>query len=239
MKAPRSALASGLLVSLSLSLSLGACKGQEAKATDDSVKTAEETPPAVAEDKGDKGDEGDKGDKGDKGEAAPKVAAEGPVITHVVETLDGGQQDLGELRGKAVLIVNTASECGFTPQYAKLQELYGRYKDRGLVVLGFPSNDFGGQEPGDAEAIKSFVASEYAIDFPMMAKVHAKGPEIAPLYQTLTEETGEGLSGEVKWNFTKFLIDPEGKVIARFESPVDPMSPEVVAAVESALPAAG
>ena len=231
MKAPRSALASGLLVSLSLSL--GACKGQEAKATHDSVKTAEETPPAAAEDKGAKGDEGD------KGEAAPKVAAEGPVITHVVETLDGGQQDLGELRGKAVLIVNTASECGFTPQYAKLQELYGRYKDRGLVVLGFPSNDFGGQEPGDAEAIKSFVASEYAIDFPMMAKVHAKGPEIAPLYQTLTEETGEGLSGEVKWNFTKFLIDPQGKVIARFESPVDPMSPEVVAAVESALPAAG
>ncbi|MEZ4381841.1 MAG: glutathione peroxidase [Nannocystaceae bacterium] len=170
---------------------------------------------------------------------ADAPAADGPVITHVVETLDGTQQDLGELRGKAVLIVNTASECGFTPQYAKLQELYGRYKDRGLVVLGFPSNDFGAQEPGDADAIKSFVQSEYAVDFPMMAKVHAKGPEIAPIYKTLTEETGEGLRGEVKWNFTKFLIDPEGKVVARFESPVDPMSDEVVSAVEKALPKAG
>lgn len=227
MTAPRFALASGLLVSLCLSI--GACKGQEATAADDSAKGAPESAPAAAEDKGEQGHK----------EAAPKAAAEGPVIAHVVETLDGGKQDLSELRGKVVLIVNTASECGFTPQYAKLQELYGRYKDRGLVVLGFPSNDFGGQEPGDAEAIKSFVASEYAIDFPMMAKVHAKGPEIAPLYQTLTEETGEGISGEVTWNFTKFLINPEGKVIARFESPIDPMSDEVVSAVESALPAAG
>ncbi|MBZ5716048.1 glutathione peroxidase [Nannocystis pusilla] len=171
--------------------------------------------------------------------AAPSAAAEGPTIDHVVETLDGGQQKFADLRGKAILVVNTASQCGFTPQYAKLQELYGRYKDRGLVVLGFPSNDFGEQEPGDAAQIKDFVASKFAVDFPMMNKVHAKGPDIAPIYKTLTEETSEGIRGEVKWNFTKFLIDPAGHVVARFESPVDPLAPEVTAAIEKVLPAAG
>ena len=138
-----------------------------------------------------------------------------------------------------MLIVNTASECGFTPQYAKLQELYGRYKDRGLVVLGFPSNDFGGQEPGDAAQIKDFVTSKYAVDFPMMNKVHAKGPEIAPLYKTLTEDTPEGIRGEVKWNFTKFLVDPQGRVVGRFESPVDPLGADMLAAIEKVLPAKG
>lgn len=174
--------------------------------------------------------------------AAPTAeagAAGGPTIDHAVEALDGGTQALADLRGKAVLIVNTASECGFTPQYAQLQELYGRYKDRGLVVLGFPSNDFGGQEPGDAAAIKDFVQSKYAIDFPMMAKVHATGPEIAPIYKTLTEETGDSFKGPVKWNFTKFLVNTEGKVIARFEPPVDPMAPEVITAIEGALPKGG
>ncbi|MDC0671189.1 glutathione peroxidase [Nannocystis radixulma] len=170
---------------------------------------------------------------------AASAAAEGPTIDHVVETLDGGQQKFADLRGKAILVVNTASQCGFTPQYAKLQELYGRYKDRGLVVLGFPSNDFGEQEPGDAAQIKDFVASKFAVDFPMMNKVHAKGPEIAPIYKTLTEETSEAIRGEVKWNFTKFLIDPKGHVVARFESPVDPLAPEVTAAIEKVLPAAG
>lgn len=167
---------------------------------------------------------------------APAAPAPGPTLDHEVETIEGGQQKLTELRGKAVLIVNTASQCGFTPQYAKLQELYGRYKDRGLVVLGFPSNDFGEQEPGDAGEIKEFVASKFAVDFPMMNKVHAKGPEIAPIYKTLTEETGEGIRGEVKWNFTKFLIDPSGHVVARFEPAVDPLAPEVTAAIEKLLP---
>lgn len=171
-------------------------------------------------------------------EAKPSAAAEGPTLDHTVETIEGGQQKLADLRGKAVLIVNTASQCGFTPQYAKLQELYGRYKERGLVVLGFPSNDFGEQEPGDANQIKEFVASKFAVDFPMMNKVHAKGPEIAPIYKTLTEETPEGIRGEVKWNFTKFLIDPSGHVVARFESAVDPLAPEVTGAIEKVLPAA-
>ena len=172
--------------------------------------------------------------------AAPKpadaAAPAGVVSAHTVETLEGKPQRLADLRGKAILIVNTASECGFTPQYAKLQELYGRYKDRGLVVLGFPSNDFGGQEPGDAAQIQEFVASKYAVDFPMMNKVHAKGPEIAPLYKTLTVDTPEGIRGEVKWNFTKFLVDPQGRVVGRFESPVDPLGDEMTAAIEAALP---
>ena len=154
-----------------------------------------------------------------------------------IQTLQGQPSSLAAHRGKALLLVNVASECGYTPQYAQLQELYGRYKDRGLVVLGFPSNDFGGQEPGDAKAIKEFVTSKFAVDFPMMAKVHAKGPEIAPIYKALTEDTADGIKGEVKWNFTKFLVDPSGKVVARFDSPVEPMSPELTAAVEKALPA--
>ncbi len=176
--------------------------------------------------------------KPEPAKTAPAVIVDaGPTLDHEVETLEGTKQKLSDYRGKAVLLVNVASECGYTPQYAQLQELYGRYKERGLVVLGFPSNDFGGQEPGDAKQIKDFVTSKFAVDFPMMAKVHAKGPEIAPLYKTLTEETPETMKGEVKWNFTKFLVDPNGKVVARFESAVEPMSPELTAAVEKALPA--
>lgn len=178
--------------------------------TDDATKTAE---PAVA-------------------------AASSPVIDHTVKLLDGSEKDLKDYRGKALLVVNTASECGYTPQYAGLQELYAKYKDRGLEVLAFPSNDFGGQEPGDAEQIRSFVSDEYSVEFEMFDKVHAKGPEIAPLYKTLTEQTGEGIKGEVQWNFTKFLVDPDGHVVGRFNSPVDPMAPELVEALEKVLPKA-
>jgi len=210
-------------VALSLILGLSACGGAPAAskpepARTEPVKTEPAAPAAPA------------------APAPVAQAATGPVLDHEVETLEGKPQKLSDFRGKAVLLVNVASECGFTPQYAQLQELYGRYKDRGLVVLGFPSNDFGGQEPGDAQQIKEFVTSKFAVDFPMMAKVHAKGPEIAPLYKTLTEETAEGIKGDVKWNFTKFLVDPNGQVVARFESNVDPMSPELVAAVEKHLP---
>src|SRR5262245_22318651 len=111
--------------------------------------------------------------------AAPAVE-KGPLVDHVVQTLDGKTVSLADYRGKALLIVNTASECGFTPQYAGLEQLYERYRDRGLVVLGFPSNDFGAQEPGSAEEIAAFCQKNYGVTFPMFAKVHAKGPEIAP-----------------------------------------------------------
>ncbi len=209
-----------------ITLALPACGGAPAATKTEPAKTEPaKTEPAKTEPT-----------KTEPAKPAPIAEASGPILDHEVETLEGTKQKLSDYRGKAVLLVNVASECGFTPQYAQLQELYGKYKDRGLVVLGFPSNDFGGQEPGDAAQIKEFVTSKFAVDFPMMAKVHAKGPEIAPLYKTLTEETPEGIKGEVKWNFTKFLVDPTGKVVARFDSNVDPMGPEMVATVEKTLP---
>jgi glutathione peroxidase len=170
--------------------------------------------------------------------APPKATdAEGAVVNQTVTSLNGKTVNLSDYRGKTLLIVNTASECGYTPQYAGLQSLYDKYKDRGLVIVGFPSNDFGGQEPGGAEEIATFCKKNYGVTFPMMSKVHAKGPEISPVYKTLTQDTPEGIRGEVKWNFTKFLIDPQGKVVARFEPKVEPQSPEIADAVEKNLPA--
>lgn len=175
--------------------------------------------------------------------AAPAPAATantnegaGAVIDHTVQTLQGETVKLDSYRGKVLLIVNTASECGYTPQYEGLEKIYGKYKDRGLVVVGFPSNDFGGQEPGSAEEIATFCKKNYGVTFPMMAKVHAKGSEIAPIYKTLTQDTGDGIKGEVKWNFTKFLVDKDGKVVARFEPNVKPESAELTGAIEKLLP---
>ena len=158
------------------------------------------------------------------------------VYAQPIQTIDGDATTLGAYKGKTLLIVNTASECGFTPQYEGLQALYSEYKDKGLVVVGFPSNDFGGQEPGSADEIKTFCKVNYGVDFPLMAKVHAKGPEKAPIYKVLTEETPDGIKGEVKWNFTKFLVSPKGEVVARFESKVKPDAAELKEAVEANLP---
>jgi glutathione peroxidase len=171
--------------------------------------------------------------------AAPDALAAaptGPVLDHEVKLLDGTTKSLADYRGKALLLVNTASECGFTPQYADLQEVYAKYKDRGLEVLAFPSNDFGAQEPGTPEQIREFVDKQYSVEFEMFDKVVTKGDDKAPLYKTLTEETPDGIKGEVKWNFTKFLVDPQGRVVQRFESPVSPSDPQVTAAIEKVLP---
>jgi len=172
----------------------------------------------------------------------PQAGAEEPtspaVIDHTVITLDGDSLDLSTLRGRPLLIVNTASKCGYTPQYAGLQRLHERYSGRGLVILGFPSNDFGGQEPGTAVEIGEFCRKNYGVGFQMMAKVHAKGPDIAPIYRTLTEQTANDIRGEIKWNFTKFLVDVDGHVVARFGSSVDPEDPALVAEVEKLLPKA-
>ncbi len=166
---------------------------------------------------------------------APASAGTVPVIDHVVESIDGEPVDLGSLRGRPLLIVNTASKCGYTPQYAGLQKLHERFGDDGLVVIAFPSNDFGNQEPGPPSEIKSFCETTYSVTFPLMAKVHTKGPQQAPIYRTLTEDTGDGMRGEIRWNFTKFLVDGDGRVVARYESSVDPLDERIVGAVERLL----
>ena len=159
-----------------------------------------------------------------------------PVIDHTVQSLSGQPVALSDYRGSVLLIVNVASECGYTPQYAGLEKIYEKYSTRGLVAIGFPSNDYGAQEPGSPEEIQSFCEKNYGVKFPIMAKVHAKGPEKAPIYKTLTEQTPDGIKGEVKWNFTKFLVDTDGKVVARFEPKVEPDSAELIGAIEKLLP---
>jgi glutathione peroxidase len=168
------------------------------------------------------------------GEPAPvagKPAATAAPLDLVVSDIDGKKVDLKAYRGTALLIVNVASECGYTPQYAELQQLHQKYKDRGFTVLGFPSNDYGGQEPGDGAAIKKFASSEYGVTFPLFEKVHTSGKEMCPLYQKLTAE-----KGAVKWNFTKFLVNPAGVVVAKFDSGTNPLSPELTGALEALLP---
>lgn len=171
--------------------------------------------------------------------AKPSTESQKPMSRSPLElkvlTISGKEKALADYKGKALLIVNTASECGFTPQYAGLQALYEKYQPQGLEVLGFPSNDFGGQEPGSCEQIDSFVKDKYQVTFPMFDKVRAKGPDKAPLYAALTDNSGEGISGEVEWNFTKFLVDRTGKVVARFEPSVDPQAPELIKKLEAAL----
>ncbi|MGI8651643.1 MAG: glutathione peroxidase [Geodermatophilaceae bacterium] len=137
-------------------------------------------------------------------------------------TIDGETQELSGYKGKVMLVVNTASKCGFTPQYEGLETLYERYADRGLVVLGFPCDQFGNQEPGDEEEIKSFCSLTYNVSFPMFAKVLVNGDDAHPLFAWLREENAGLGGGDIKWNFTKFLIDPDGKVVQRYESTIKP-----------------
>lgn len=147
--------------------------------------------------------------------------------------INGQAYDLTALQGHKVLVVNTASECGYTPQYQQLQELFAMYKDSGLVVLGFPSNDFGGQEPGDENAIAAFCQKNYGVTFPLMAKVHTKGPEQSPVYAWLTQKSRNGvLDSEVKWNFQKYLIDERGRLVAMYPSAQDPLSEPIINWVE-------
>ncbi|MCK6575958.1 glutathione peroxidase [Myxococcota bacterium] len=146
--------------------------------------------------------------------------------------IDGAPKTLRALGGKALLLVNVASRCGFTRQYAGLEALYQKYKAQGLVIAGFPSNDFGGQEPGTEAEIKTFCSTKYNVTFPMFAKVKVKGPEKTALYQQLTTAAG---AGEVGWNFTKFLVSAGGAKVTRFEPGVEPEAAELVAAIEAAL----
>jgi glutathione peroxidase len=151
-------------------------------------------------------------------------------------TIDGKDQSLRDYAGKVALVVNVASQCGLTPQYGGLEELYATFKERGLVVLGFPCNQFGGQEPGTEGEIKTFCETKFGVTFPMFAKVDVNGAGRHPLYDFLTSEatTPDG-PGDILWNFAKFLVDRQGKVIARISPRTAPASEEVVGAVERAL----
>lgn len=158
------------------------------------------------------------------------------VLDQVVKDIDDKDHDLSQYKGKAVLIVNVASKCGFTKQYAGLEKLYEQYKDKGLVVIGFPANNFGGQEPGSNEEIKEFCSTKFDVSFPMMAKISVKGDDKAPVYKFLTEkETAGDFAGEIKWNFNKFLIGRDGKIVARYDSKVAPQSEQLTKDVEAAL----
>ncbi len=149
------------------------------------------------------------------------------IHDYSAKTIDGQDKPLSDYRGKVMLVVNTASECGFTPQYQGLEALYRRYKDRGLVVLGFPCNQFGHQEPGDEREIQHFCSSNYDVSFPMFAKIEVNGINAHPLYKYLkAEKPGVLGSRNIKWNFTKFLIDKAGRVIKRY-APID--KPEALA----------
>jgi glutathione peroxidase len=156
------------------------------------------------------------------------------VYDFTAETLDGSPAPLADWRGQVMLIVNTASKCGFTPQYAGLEALYAKYRDRGFVVLGFPCNQFGAQEPGDATEIATFCSLTYDVDFPVMRKIDVNGPRAHPLYAYLTAQK-RGLLGtrDIKWNFTKFLVDRQGEVVKRFAPIVEPKTLE--GAVEALL----
>jgi glutathione peroxidase len=168
--------------------------------------------------------------------AAVLIGAEKNVYDYTLNTIDGQPAPLSAYKGKVVMLVNVASRCGFTPQYTALESLYEKYKDRGLVIVGIPANNFAGQEPGTNEEIKKFCSTKYNVSFPMMAKVSVLGDDKTPLYAFLTDKSvNPQIGGDIKWNFTKFLFDRNGKPVARFEPNVTPDSPQVVSAVESAL----
>jgi len=158
------------------------------------------------------------------------------VYDFTLNSIDGQPAPISAYKGKVLLLVNVASKCGFTPQYAGLESIYEKYRDQGLVVIGFPANNFLGQEPGTNEEIKTFCSRTYNVKFPMYSKISVKNDDKAPLYQFLTDKsTNPEFAGEIKWNFTKFLVDRNGKIIARFEPGVKPDSPEVVSAIEKAV----
>ena len=157
-----------------------------------------------------------------------------------INSLDGSPADLHDYDDRAVLVVNVASQCGLTPQYTGLEDLHERFASRGFTVLGVPCNQFGGQEPGTAEEIATFCSTNYGVTFPMTEKVEVNGEGRHPLYQQLVEVADkDGHTGDIRWNFEKFLVAPGGKIVARFNPMVEPTSDDVVSAVEGVLPAEG
>lgn len=154
-----------------------------------------------------------------------------------VQTIEGDEVELKQYAGQVLLVVNVASECGLTPQYAGLEQMHRKYKDQGFAILGFPANEFGKQEPGTNEQIKRFCTSKFGVTFPMFAKVCVKGDGICPLYKYLTEHENKKIAGQVQWNFQKYLVARDGTVIAKFDPRVKPDDSQLVQAVEEALKA--
>jgi len=160
----------------------------------------------------------------------------GSIYDIETKLLEGDPVALAEYKGKAMLIVNVASRCGFTPQYEGLQALYERYQDRGLEILGFPCNQFLGQEPGTEQEIREFCSSTYGVSFPIFRKIDVNGENRHPLYQILTDANDtDGNGGDVQWNFEKFLVSPEGEVVGRFRTMIKPDDPALVGAIEEQL----
>ncbi len=175
-------------------------------------------------------------------DAVPTVASYptvsvAPALNFIVKDIDGNVVNLGRYQGKVILMVNVASFCGNTPQYASLQKIYDKYKTRGFVILGFPANEFGKQEPGDNKTIKEFCTSKYNVTFPMFSKIVVKGEGIAPLYKYLTDKnTDPKFCGDIDWNFAKFIIDRKGEIAARFKAGADPLkTADITAEIEKQL----
>ena len=167
---------------------------------------------------------------------AVSMLAVSSIYDFTLDSISGQPVPLAQYKGKVVMLVNVASKCGYTPQYAGLESLYEKYKDRGLVIVGIPANNFAAQEPGTNAEIKTFCRNKYNVSFPMMAKVSVVGEDKTPLYVFLTDKSiNPQIGGDIKWNFTKFLFDRNGKPVERFEPAVTPDSPQVTAAVEAAL----
>ena len=165
-----------------------------------------------------------------------KMPANASPLDFTVKTIDGKEQKLSDYKGKVVMLVNVASKCGYTKQYTPLQAVYQKYADQGFVILGFPANNFRGQEPGTDGEIKEFCSSKYDVSFPLFSKIVVKGEGMHPLYQYITSsEKNPQTGGEIKWNFTKFLVDRDGKIVQRFEPAVKPDDAKVTAAIESVL----
>jgi len=172
------------------------------------------------------------------GGEAPAIGGEhhASVLGFTMKKNDGTPVKLSQYRGNVLLLVNTASKCGYTPQYTGLEKLYQKYKDRGLKILAFPANNFGAQEPGTDAEIRTFCSTNYNVTFDLFSKISVKGEDKAPLYQYLTEhEKDPALNGDIKWNFGKFLVNRKGEVVARFEPGDEPTSPKVTEAVERLL----
>jgi len=166
---------------------------------------------------------------------ASSLFAASSIYDFTLPSIDGKPAPLANYKGKVILMVNVASRCGFTPQYTALEATYEKYKGQGFVILGFPANNFGAQEPGTNAEIKKFCSTKYNVSFPLYSKVSVKGDDTTPLYQYLTTRANPSVAGEIQWNFTKFLVDRNGNVVQRFEPDITPDSPQVIGAIEKEL----